>query len=66
MYSPFHPASRGAHNVLHILTRQASGDWIRRICFPPEIGNRALLLKELIDNLAKPARRNSNSGLVGA
>lgn len=52
MYSPFHPASRGAHNVLHLLTRQASGDWIRRICLPREIGNRALL-KELIENLAK-------------
>jgi hypothetical protein len=52
MYSPFHPAPRGAHNVLHLLTRQAIGNLIRRICFLREIGNRALL-KELIENLAK-------------
>jgi hypothetical protein len=52
MYSPFHPAPRSTHNVLHLLTRQAIGDLIRRICFLWEIGNRALL-RELIENLAK-------------
>ena len=52
MYSPFHPVPRGPHNVLHLLTRQAIGDLIRRICFLRGIGNRALL-KELIENLAR-------------
>ena len=56
MYSPFHPVSRGPHNVLHLLTRQAIGDLIRKIFFLWEIGNRALL-KKLIENLA-PAKRN--------
>lgn len=38
MYSPFHPVPRGTHNVLHLLTRQAIGNLIRRIRFLPEIG----------------------------
>jgi hypothetical protein len=52
MYSPFHPVPRGTHNVLHLLTRQWTGDSIRKICFLRGIGNRALL-KGLIEILVK-------------
>jgi len=60
MYSPFHPVPRGTHNVLHLQTRQEIGNLIRRICFPREIGNRALL-KELIENRAKRRQKTQQS-----
>lgn len=61
MYSPFHLVPRGTHNVLHLLTRQAVGNLIRRICFLREIGNRGLL-KELIKTWRSAGQKTEQSG----
>jgi|HubBroStandDraft_2_1064218.scaffolds.fasta_scaffold120840_2 hypothetical protein len=38
MYSPFHPVPRGTHNVLHLLTRHAIEDLIRKFAFYGKLG----------------------------